>query len=141
MREINFQENVLKVLEHHGLSLRDSRAAEIAGMSQHNLKMIVERDRPTLKTVNRLASAWNIHVADLVCGPGLNDYRSYNGMPDIDLKIRHAAADKSLTIKEISERLGITRQALHSQRYGSPRISTIGRLARALGCSVKELLE
>jgi DNA-binding phage protein len=150
MTEINFKANVLKLLEINGTSLDEEIPAKRAGLSRRELKNIVDRDRPTLKTVNRLAMAWHVHVADLACGPGLGDFRPYNGKPNVAdnvnrlLNSRTSAPHsgfRTQTFTEIAVSLGISRQALYRQIYGSPRMSTLEGLAGALGCSVKELLE
>ena len=63
---------------------------------------------------------------------------------NIPSQIRARAANIDATLTEIAVSAGITRQHLNAILTGgrsNPRVETVARIAKALGCSVEELME
>lgn len=55
------------------------------------------------------------------------------------LNIKSAARAHDISMIELAERLGITRQTLYTHCVGNPSADIICRIAEAIGCSVSEL--
>lgn len=49
--------------------------------------------------------------------------------------------EKGISVNEMSEKLGITRQSFYSIVNGNPTMSTLTKIAEILGVTVKELFE
>ena len=47
--------------------------------------------------------------------------------------------EKGISVNEMSEKLGITRQSFYSIVNGNPTMSTLTKIAEILGVTVKEL--
>jgi transcriptional regulator with XRE-family HTH domain len=55
-------------------------------------------------------------------------------------KLLYEIANKGLTVKEVAEKAGVGRKTLHEIVHGSkrPRLSTIGKVANAIGKKVQD---
>lgn len=62
-------------------------------------------------------------------------------MNENELRIREIMLEKGISVNEMSEKLGITRQSFYSIVNGNPTMSTLTKIAEILGVTVKELFE
>ena len=60
-------------------------------------------------------------------------------MNENELRIREIMLEKGISVNEMSEKLGITRQSFYSIVNGNPTMSTLTKIAEILGVTVKEL--
>lgn len=60
-------------------------------------------------------------------------------MNENELRIREIMLEKGISVNEMSEKLGITRQSFYSIVNGNPTMSTLAKIAEILGVTVKEL--
>lgn len=60
-------------------------------------------------------------------------------MNENELRIREIMLEKGISVNEMSEKLGITRQSFYSIVNGNPTISTLTKIAEILGVTVKKL--
>ena len=60
-------------------------------------------------------------------------------MNENELRIREIMLEKGISVNEMSEKLGITRQSFYSIVNGNPTIGTLVKIAEILGVTVKEL--
>ena len=57
------------------------------------------------------------------------------------MRVKAILKDKQLTLNDLAQKLGVSRQALYLQINNNPRISTLQRIADALGVPVGQLLD
>ena len=57
------------------------------------------------------------------------------------MRVKAILKDKQLTLNDLAQKLGVSRQALYLQINNNPRISTLQRIADALGVPVGKLLD
>lgn len=57
------------------------------------------------------------------------------------LRIQTLCKEKGISLKELSEGLGITYQSLHDSINGNPTLKRLQDIASILGVSVKDLFE
>lgn len=57
------------------------------------------------------------------------------------MRVKEILKDKQLTLNDLAKKLGISRQALYLQINNNPRISTLQRIADALGVPVGQLFD
>ena len=57
------------------------------------------------------------------------------------LKIKEVIKERGLTVREVADRLNISRIALSQQINGTPKIDTLQRIADAVGVHVLDLFE
>lgn len=62
-------------------------------------------------------------------------------MNENELRIREIMLEKGISVNEMSEKLGITRQSFYSIVNGNPTMSTLAKIAEILGVNVKELFK
>ena len=62
-------------------------------------------------------------------------------MNENELRIREIMLEKGVSVNEMSEKLGITRQSFYSIVNGNPTMSTLTKIAEILGVTVKELFK
>nr|DAJ56414.1 MAG TPA: Helix-turn-helix XRE-family like protein [Caudoviricetes sp.]DAR28695.1 MAG TPA: Helix-turn-helix XRE-family like protein [Herelleviridae sp.] len=62
-------------------------------------------------------------------------------MNENELRIREIMLGKGISVNEMSEKLGITRQSFYSIVNGNPTMSTLTKIAEILGVTVKELFK
>lgn len=62
-------------------------------------------------------------------------------MKENKLRIREVMLEKGISVNEMSEKLGITRQSFYSIVNGNPTMSTLTKIAEILGVTVKELFK
>lgn len=62
-------------------------------------------------------------------------------MNENELRIREIMLEKGISVNEMSEKLGITRQSFYSIVNGNPTMSTLTKIAETLGVTVKELFK
>ena len=55
--------------------------------------------------------------------------------------VKEILKDKKLTLNDLAQKLGVSRQALYLQINNNPRISTLQRIADALGVPVGQLFD
>ena len=60
-------------------------------------------------------------------------------MNENKLRIREVMLEKGISVNEMSEKLGITRQSFYSIVNGNPTMSTLTKIAEILGVTVKKL--
>lgn len=60
-------------------------------------------------------------------------------MNENELRIREIMLEKGISVNEMSEKLGITRQSFYSIVNGNPTVSTLAKIAEILGVIVKKL--
>lgn len=57
------------------------------------------------------------------------------------MRVKAIIKDKQLTLNDLAQKLGVSRQALYLQINNNPRISTLQRIADALGVPVGQLFD
>ena len=57
------------------------------------------------------------------------------------MRVKAILKDKQMTLNDLAQKLGISRQALYLQINNNPRISTLQRIAEALGLPVGQLFD
>ena len=62
-------------------------------------------------------------------------------MNENELRIREIMLEKGISVNEMSEKLGITRQSFYSIVNGNPTISTLAKIAEILVVTVKKLFK
>ena len=62
-------------------------------------------------------------------------------MNENELRIREIMLEKGISVNEMSEKLGITRQSFYSIVNGNPTMSTLVKIAEILGVTVKKLFK
>ena len=62
-------------------------------------------------------------------------------MNENKLRIREVMLEKGISVNEMSEKLGITRQSFYSIVNGNPTMDTLIRIAKILGVTVKKLFK
>lgn len=62
-------------------------------------------------------------------------------MNENELRIREIMLEKGISVNEMSEKLGITRQSFYSIVNGNPTMSTLAKIAEILGVTVKQLFK
>ncbi len=62
-------------------------------------------------------------------------------MNENELRIREIMLEKGISVNEMSEKLGITRQSFYSIVNGNPTMDTLIRIAKILGVTEKELFK
>lgn len=62
-------------------------------------------------------------------------------MNENKLRIREVMLEKGISINEMSEKLGITRQSFYSIVNGNPTMDTLIRIAKILGVNIKQLFK
>lgn len=62
-------------------------------------------------------------------------------MNENELRIREIMLEKGISVNEMSEKLGITRQSFYSIVNGNPTMSTLAKIAEILDVTVKELFK
>lgn len=62
-------------------------------------------------------------------------------MNENKLRIREVMLEKGISVNEMSEKLGVTRQSFYSIVNGNPTISTLAKIAEILGVTVKKLFK
>lgn len=55
-------------------------------------------------------------------------------------RVKELCAERGITLKELSERIGIKPESLSRALNGNPQLSTLENIAKALGVGVAELL-
>lgn len=62
-------------------------------------------------------------------------------MNENELRIREIMLEKGISVNEMSEKLGMTRQSFYSIVNGNPTMSTLAKIAEILGVTVKQLFK
>ena len=62
-------------------------------------------------------------------------------MNENELRIREIMLEKGISVNEMSEKLGITRQSFYSIVNGNPTMSTLAKIAEILGVTVKKIFK
>ena len=62
-------------------------------------------------------------------------------MNENELRIREIMLEKGISVNEMSEKLGVTRQSFYSIVNGNPTMSTLAKIAEILGVTVKKLFK
>mgnify|MGYP000119690161 FL=1 len=62
-------------------------------------------------------------------------------MNENELRIREIMLEKGISVNEMSEKLGITRQSFYSIVNGNTTMSTLAKIAENIGDTVKKLLK
>ena len=57
------------------------------------------------------------------------------------MRVKAILKDKKLTLNDLAQKLGVSRQALYLQINNNPRISTLQKIADALGVPVGQLFD
>lgn len=57
------------------------------------------------------------------------------------MRVKAILNDKQLTLNDLAQKLGVSRQALYLQVNNNPRLSTLQRIADALGVPVGQLFD
>lgn len=57
------------------------------------------------------------------------------------MRVKAILKDKQLTLNDLAQKLGVSRQALYLQINNNPRVSTLQRIADALGVPVAQLFD
>lgn len=60
-------------------------------------------------------------------------------MNENELRIREIMLEKGISVNEMSEKLGITRQSFYSIVNRNPTMNTLTKIAEILGVTVKKL--
>ena len=67
----------------------------------------------------------------------IHDYKNYIFM---ELRVKEVIKAKGLTMQQVADELGITRDTLTRNINGNPTIETLEKIAKTLGVSVSDLL-
>lgn len=59
----------------------------------------------------------------------------------MDLRIKEVIKERSMTITELADKMGINRVNLSNMVNGNPTVETLNKIADAIGCPVTELFE
>lgn len=59
----------------------------------------------------------------------------------MELKVKEVIKAKGLTMQQVADMLGITRDTLTRNINGNPTIETLEKIAKTLGTSVSDLLD
>lgn len=62
-------------------------------------------------------------------------------MNENKLRMREVMLEKGISVNEMSEKLGITRQSFYSIVNGNPTMDTLIRIAKILGVNIKQLFK
>lgn len=62
-------------------------------------------------------------------------------MNENKLRIREVMLEKGISVNEMSEKLGVTRQSFYSIVNGNPTMDTLIRIAKILGVNIKQLFK
>ena len=62
-------------------------------------------------------------------------------MNENKLRIREVMLEKGISVNEMSEKLGTTRQSFYSIVNGNPTMDTLIRIAKILGVNIKQLFK
>lgn len=62
-------------------------------------------------------------------------------MNENKLRIREVMLEKGISVNEMSEKLGITRQSFYSIVNGNPTMDTLIRIAKILDVNIKQLFK
>lgn len=57
------------------------------------------------------------------------------------LRIKEICKEKGITLQDLSDRLGINYQSLHSAMTGNPKLETLQNIAEKLEVTIPELFE
>ena len=57
------------------------------------------------------------------------------------MRVKAILKDKQMTLNDLAQKLGVSRQALYLQINNNPRISSLQRIADALGVPVGQLFD
>ena len=57
------------------------------------------------------------------------------------MRVKAILKDKQMTLNDLAQKLGVSRQALYLQINNNPRISTLQKIADALGLPVGQLFD
>ena len=57
------------------------------------------------------------------------------------MRVKAILKDKKLTLNDLAQKLGVSRQALYLQINNNPRISSLQRIADAIGVPVGQLFD
>lgn len=60
---------------------------------------------------------------------------------NISHKVKELCRNKGITIKELAEKMGIAPESLSRAINGNPQLSTLNKIAEALGVSVTDLFD
>lgn len=138
---IDFRRAAAQYLASRGLTPEDERVILGTGLTRQYWRRLWAYHTPRLGTVDQIARGWDVAVGDLLCGPGLAQYRRYTGGPDVRQRAKAAAAARGLSMPQVATAMAISRQALNRiLRRNNLQLSVLARLAVALGCGPKELL-
>jgi transcriptional regulator with XRE-family HTH domain len=121
----------------------DKEAAELAGMLPQHLRALIANGRPRLNTLDRLAKAWNVSIADLALGPRSKRARpsEYGGKPDVGKRVKNIRSEKGLTWAEMARRLKTTPQSIRiSLNTNNMAVTSILDFAQVLEIDPRELL-
>lgn len=55
-------------------------------------------------------------------------------------RVKELCSEQGITLKELSEKIGIKPESLSRALSGNPQLSTLGNISKALGVGVAELL-
>ena len=58
----------------------------------------------------------------------------------MELLIKNVLAKRGITVKDLSERLGVTRDACYKYINGNPTLSVMNKIAKALDVDVRSLI-
>lgn len=58
----------------------------------------------------------------------------------LSTRVKELCSEQGITLKELSERIGIKPESLSRALNGNPQLSTLENIAKALGVGVAELL-
>ena len=57
------------------------------------------------------------------------------------MRVKEILKDKQMTLNDLAQKLGVSRQALYLQINNNPRISSLQKIADALGVPVAQLFD
>ena len=58
----------------------------------------------------------------------------------LSTRVKELCSEQGITLKELSEKMGIKPESLSRALNGNPQLSTLGNISKALGVGVAELL-
>lgn len=58
----------------------------------------------------------------------------------MELLIKNVLAKRGITVKELSKRLGVTRDACYKYINGNPTLSVLDKIAKALDVDIRSLI-
>lgn len=138
--QIDFASNVDAVLAR--LKIDRAKAALMADITRHSLRIMLGYNAPTAKTVNKLAEALNVAPSMLIMGPGKR-MKKYTKPLDVAGRVRQIMERRDMDAEDLAKLMQWDGRgnAHHFFKVNNPRIMRLPMMADLLGVELKELVK